>query len=192
MGNVERYTAVIYDFSLFFPPFSHSLSLKCAALHKDDVGKILPYYPIMKRTSESAAFICRQLVSCTIFILMRGKSSTVVLHHHLLGLCRQSPLQQEHASSSLPLWSKDWFLCLSLMRLDNCCAEISSGPIRKYKLLLSPWTQKYNNWLRKHIGAEWTNLPLTWLKTDSSHFWWNCCLAVQQRGELHTTNSHSC
>lgn len=50
------------------------LFLKCAALHKDDVGKILPYYPIMKRTSKSAAFICRQLVSCTIFILLRGKA----------------------------------------------------------------------------------------------------------------------
>lgn len=38
-----------------------------AALHNDGVGKILPHYPIKVRTSESAAFIFRQLVSCTIF-----------------------------------------------------------------------------------------------------------------------------
>lgn len=45
-----------------------SVFVKCAALHNDGVGKILPYYPIKVRTSESAAFIFRQLVSCTIFI----------------------------------------------------------------------------------------------------------------------------
>ena len=44
-----------------------SVFVKCAALHDDGVGKILPYYPIKARTSESAAFIFRQLVSCTIF-----------------------------------------------------------------------------------------------------------------------------
>lgn len=46
-----------------------SFFFKCAAMHNDGVGKILPYYPIKVRTSESAAFIFRQLVSCTIFIL---------------------------------------------------------------------------------------------------------------------------
>lgn len=36
-------------------------------MHNDGVGKILPWYPVKDRTSKSAAFIFRQLVSCTIF-----------------------------------------------------------------------------------------------------------------------------
>lgn len=91
-------------FSLSLPHF-----LKCAALHKDDVGKILPYYPIMKRTSESAAFICRQLVSCTIFILLwgTGEEKKKLLRDAALPSagkpCRQSLLQRGRKKILLPL-----------------------------------------------------------------------------------------
>lgn len=46
---------------------------------------ILLYYPITVHTSGSAAFFCRQLVFCTIFILLGGRRSSVMLHHHLVG-----------------------------------------------------------------------------------------------------------
>lgn len=100
--------------------------LKCAALHNDGVGKILPYYPIKVGTSESAAFIFRQLVSCTIFILLEECCSAMP-HYHLLGKPQaESDAVNAHSPwSSLPLTrslcNRDWFLCLSLMTLYDCC-----------------------------------------------------------------------
>lgn len=141
---------------------------KCAALHNDGGVKIRPYYAIKLRTSDSAAFIFRQLVSCTIFILLWEKL-----------LCDAAPPSAGELTGRAPrckclaplrplsLYNRDWFLRLSLMTLCDCCVWISSPLIKEYKWIKSFCTYIFTIHWQNKLGLcshfkSCTDMALNW------------------------------